>query len=343
MRKTQIPRTHLHASTLALGTDYLGTTVSREDSMRLMDRYVEAGGNVIDTAEMYARWLPGGDHQSEQVIGEWLRERPGLRDRLIISTKGAHPVLTTERDTADDALTTVAGEDEKKKAEIEADLDSSLQRLGIECVDLYWLHRDAPGYPIEEILQTMESFRRAGKIRHAGFSNWTHARASEAFETARKLGVEGFVASQNLWSLAEINLAAADPTAAFVEAPFARWHAEHQFAAFPYLSHANGYFRRLERGTLDQVPPDSRARGFFDNPENRQRFERIRHVQEKYGYTLGQVVLGYLTNHPFPVFPLVGPKTLADLEDSLASVDAKLSAEDLAYLADGPAGNLTAK
>ena len=324
MRKTLIPRTELHASTLALGTDYLGTTVSREDSMRLMDRYVEAGGNVIDTAEMYARWLPGGDHQSEKVIGEWLRARPGLRERLIISTKGAHPVLETMHVPR------------MTKAEIGADLDSSLQRLGVECVDLYWLHRDAPGYPIEEILQTMEGFRRAGKIRHAGFSNWTHARAAEAFETARKLGVEGFVASQNLWSLAEMNLSAADPTAAFVEAPFARWHAEHQFAAFPYLSHANGFFRRLERGTLDQVPPDSRARSFFDNPENRQRFQRICHVQEQYGYTLAQVVLGYLTNHPFPVFPLVGPKTLADLEDSLASVDAKLSAEDLAYLEHGP-------
>lgn len=324
MRKTQIPRTNLHASTLALGTDYLGTTVSREDSMRLMDRYVEAGGNVIDTAEMYARWLPGGDHQSETVIGKWLRERPGLREQIIISTKGAHPVLTTMHIPR------------LSKAEIEADLDSSLERLGIECVDLYWLHRDGPGYPIEEILQSLESFRRAGKIRHAGFSNWTHARASEAFETARKLGVEGFVASQNLWSLAEMNLAAADPTAAFVEEPFARWHAEHRCAAFPYLSHANGYFRRLERGTLDQVPADSRARSFFDNPENRQRYQRIRHVQEKYGYTLSQVVLGYLTNHPFPVFPLVGPKTLADLEDSLTSVDAKLSAEDLAYLEHGP-------
>ena len=324
MHKTQIPRTDLHASTLALGTDYFGTTVDRETSMRLMDRYLEAGGNVLDTAELYARWLPGGEHQSERVIGEWLRDR-GVRDQVILSTKGAHPKLES------------MDVPRMSRAEIQADLDSSLRHLGVDRVDLYWLHRDAPGHPVEEILQTLEGFRQAGKIRHAGFSNWTHARAEEAFQTAQRMGVEGFVASQNLWSLAEVNRSAADPTWAYVEEPFARWHAEHQFAAFPYLSHANGYFRRLERNTLDQVPPDARVRVLYDHPENRERFERVRQLQAKHGYSVGQIILGYLTSQPFPVFPLVGPKNLPDLEDSLRCVEAQLSASELAYLAHGPA------
>jgi aryl-alcohol dehydrogenase-like predicted oxidoreductase len=75
------------------------------------------------------------------------------------------------------------------KAEIQADLDSSLQRLGVECIDLYWLHRDAPGYPVEEILGTLETFRAAGKIRYAGFSNWTQARAEEARRAAQRLNL----------------------------------------------------------------------------------------------------------------------------------------------------------
>ena len=322
MHKRQIPRTDLRASTLALGTDYFGSTVDRETSLRLMDRYLEAGGNVIDTAELYARWVPGGEYQSERVIGEWLRDR-GVRDQVILSTKGAHPKLESMEVPR------------MSRAEIEADLDSSLRRLGVEQIDLYWLHRDAPGYPVEEILQTLEGFRRAGKIRHAGFSNWTQARAEEASEAARRLGVEGFVASQNLWSLAEVDRAAADPTWAYVDEPFARWHAEHQFAAFPYLSQANGYFRRLERNTLDQVPADARVRKLFDHPENRARFGRVRHLQERHGCSVNQVILGYLTSQPFPVFPLVGPKNLPDLEDSLSCVEAKLSEDELALLVHG--------
>ena len=322
MLKTLIPRTELHASTLALGTDYFGSTVSPKESMQLMDRYLEAGGNVIDTAEMYARWLPGGDHKSETVIGEWLRDR-GVRDQVILSTKGAHPNLAT------------MNVPRLSKAEIQADLDSSLARLGVDCIDLYWIHRDGPGYPVEDVLGTLEGFRQAGKIKHAGFSNWTQPRAEEAFETARRMGVEGFVASQNLWSLARVNPATADPTAATVDEPFAKWHAERNFAAFPYLSHANGFFRRLERNTLDQVAPDGRARLLFDLPDNRERFERVRHLQREHGYSVGQIVLGYLTSHPFPVFPLVGPKNLPDLEDSLNCVGVKLSESELTYLAHG--------
>ena len=176
MNKISIPKTDLHASTLALGTDYFGSTVSRDVCMQLMDHYLEAGGNVIDTAESYARWLPGGEYQSEKVIGEWLRERR-TRDQIVLSTKGAHPKLES------------MDVPRLSKAEIQADLDSSLQRLGVEHIDLYWLHRDSPGYPVEEILESLETFRKAGKIKYAGFSNWTQSRAEEARLAAERLGV----------------------------------------------------------------------------------------------------------------------------------------------------------
>jgi aryl-alcohol dehydrogenase-like predicted oxidoreductase len=223
MQKVNIPKTDLRASPLALGTDYFGSTVSRERSMQLMDHYFEAGGNVFDTAEFYARWIPGGEHQSERVIGKWLRDR-GVRDHVILSTKGAHPRLETMEIPR------------MSKTEIQADLDSSLQRLGVERVDLYWLHRDAPGYPVEEILQSLDAFRQAGKIRYAGFSNWTQARADEARQAAERLGIQGFVASQNMWSLAKADLSKADPTWAYIDEPFGRWHIEHGLAAFPYLT-----------------------------------------------------------------------------------------------------------
>jgi aryl-alcohol dehydrogenase-like predicted oxidoreductase len=117
------------------------------------------------------------------VAAHRLRDRR-VREQIIISTKGAHPRFATMHIPR------------MSKAEIESDLDSSLQRLGVECVDLYWLHRDAPGYPVEEILQSLESFRQAGKIRYTGFSNWTQARAEEARQAAQCLGIQGFIASQ---------------------------------------------------------------------------------------------------------------------------------------------------
>src|SRR2546423_9383219 len=116
MKKVNVPKTDLHASTLVLGTDYFGSTVDRDLSMQLMDRYLEAGGNVIDTAELYARWIPGGEHQSEKVIGEWLRDRR-VRDQIILSTKGAHPRL--------DSMEVPR----MSKAEIQSDLELSLRRL----------------------------------------------------------------------------------------------------------------------------------------------------------------------------------------------------------------------
>src|ERR1700737_1486630 len=92
MQIKPIPRTDLQVSVIGLGTDYFGSRFIRKLSMQFLDRYVESGGNFIDTAEVYAGWIPGGEHQSEKLIGDWLGER-GLRDALIISTKGAHPKL----------------------------------------------------------------------------------------------------------------------------------------------------------------------------------------------------------------------------------------------------------
>jgi len=149
------------------------------------------------------------------------------------------------------------------------------------------------------------------------------------------LGIQGFVASQNMWSLAKADLSKADPTWAYIDEPFGRWHIEHGLAAFPYLTQANGYFRRLEQGTLNQVPPDSRVRELFDHRENRDRFQRLCSLRRKHGFSVGQIVLGYLTSQPFPVFPIAGPKTLEDLKDCLRSAETKLSQDDLFYLEHG--------
>lgn len=317
MKTRPIPHTNLTASLLCLGTAEFGSAVDESSSEKLIETYLDAGGNALDTAEIYAAWLPNGEHRSETFVGQWLRTRKN-RDQLIISTKGAHPRLAS------------MDKPRMSKPVVEADLDSSLQRLGIDHVDIYWLHRDDPSTPVEEVMLMLEDFRKSGKIRYSGLSNWTQPRAEAARAAAEKLGVDCFIGVQNQWSLAKADASKGDPTWAYTDEPYGQWHARHNIAAFPYTPQANGYFRRLENGTLAKA--SELVKGLFDSPQNRDRFKRIKTLQSSTGLSVGAIVLGYLVNQPFPAFPIVGPKTTADLLDSIEAAKATLSLEDLGFL-----------
>jgi aryl-alcohol dehydrogenase-like predicted oxidoreductase len=216
------------------------------------------------------------------------------------------------------------------RKDVEWDLNSSLKRLGVDYVDLYWLHRDDPGTPVEEIVLVLEEFRKAGKILYAGFSNWTLNRAEEARIAAKKLGVPGFIGSQNQWSLAKADPKKGDPTWAYIDDSFAGWHAQHGFAAFPYTPQANGYFRRLDNGSIDQA--SGLVKGLFHHPQNVNRYKRIKALQSETGFSVAEIVLGYLLGQPFPVFPIVGPRKIVDLDDSLRAADINLTADNLVFL-----------
>ena len=167
MRTRLIPRTKLEASVLCLGTAEFGSVVEDSLSETIIDRYIDSGGNVLDTAEVYAEWVPGGSHRSEEFLGRWLRKRKS-RNGLILSTKGAHPRL----DSMDIPR--------MSRKEVESDLNSSLQRLGVDRSIFTGSTATIPAPRSEEILLTLEEFRKAGKIRYAGFSNWTQPRAEAA-------------------------------------------------------------------------------------------------------------------------------------------------------------------
>jgi aryl-alcohol dehydrogenase-like predicted oxidoreductase len=317
MKTRLIPHTTLEASVLCLGTAEFGSVVDDALSENIIETYLDEGGNVLDTAEIYASWIPGCDHRSEEFLGAWLRKTKH-RDEIIISTKGAHPRL----DSMD--------KPRMSKPLVEGDLNSSLQRLGIEHADIYWLHRDDPGTPIEEIVLMLEDFRKAGKIRYAGLSNFTEARAEAARVAAEKLGIQGIAGIQNQWSLAKADASKGDPTWAYTDESFVKWHARHNIAAFPYTSQANGYFRRLENGTISQA--SDLVRALFHTPLNQERYERIRSLQLATGLTSNEIVLGYLLGQPFPTFPIIGPKKVADLEESVKAANAALTAENIAFL-----------
>ncbi len=314
-----IPGTDLDAACICLGTGNFGDTVDRQSAFRILDAYLAAGGNFIDTAKIYSDWANDVGSFSEKTIGAWMAER-GTRQKVVLATKGAHPHLHS-------MLTPRCS-----PQEIRSDLEDSLRHLHTDLIDLYWLHRDDRSSPVGDILNTLHALQQEGKIRYYGCSNWQTDRIREARDYADKHGLKGFVASQVLWSAADVNpQVLGDPTLAWMDAEMHAYHLNSGLACTPYTSQANGYFNRLANGTLEQM--NSGQRETYDSPSNRERFARIQQVMAQRGWSLSQVVLGYLTSQPFATFPIIGCRTLDQLADSLSAGSVRLSAEQVAYIA----------
>src|ERR1043165_779362 len=157
MKYVTLPGTRLRVASISLGTAVLGSAVDRGSSFALLDAFVHAGGTLIDTARVYADWLGGERALSEKTIGAWLRAA-GLRGQGVVVTKGGHPEMATP-------LTARLAPDD-----LVGDLDASLACLGVEQIDLYYLHRDDPSRPVDAIMETLDAQVRLGKIRHAACS-----------------------------------------------------------------------------------------------------------------------------------------------------------------------------
>lgn len=321
MRYFQIPETDLKPACISLGTGNFGDTVDRTTAHSILDAYLEAGGNFIDTAKIYSDWANDTGSFSEKVIGDWMADRC-CRGQLVLATKGAHPNL-------DSMLTPRCSPDE-----IRADLEASLRHLRTDVIDLYWLHRDDPSRPVEDMLHILDDLQRQGKIRYYGCSNWSTARIREAQTSAAAHGLKGFVASQVMWNAAEINpQAVGDPTITWMDIEMHAYHLKSGLACTPYTSQANGFFNRVANGTVEQMNPGQRE--MYDSAENHLRYQRLQHVMQEGGWSITQVVLGYLTGQPFPTLPIIGCRSLTQLGDSLSAADVELSPNQVAYIRGG--------
>jgi len=311
-----ISRTNLTVFPICLGAASLGVEMSRSDAFSLLDAYVAAGGNFIDTARVYSDWIPGETQRSEKIIGEWLTARRN-RSRIILATKGAHPDLKRPLPRVTPAA-------------IDDDLVESLRHLRTDSIDLYWLHRDDPTQPVGFIIDALERHRRAGRIREYGCSNWSAARIAAAADYAAAAGAAGFCADQPMWSAAVIDAAAIharDASLVIMDAALHRLHAESQLACIPYSSQAGGLFTKLASGASARLSPST-----YPLTSNTRRLDVIRHIAAEHGLSLTQVVLGYLLGQPFPTIPIVGSHTLEQLADTLAAADVRLSAADIAAI-----------
>lgn len=312
----------IEPSRICLGALSFGAMLSQEQSFILLDRYVELGGNFLDTAHIYAAWIPGGEGASERTIGAWLRAR-GVRDQIVLATKGAHPAID-----AGNEIGRCAPE------EIKQDLNESLERLGVEFIDLYWLHRDDPDRPVEDIVETMAGLVQSGRIRAYGGSNWTTQRLQAGNDYAAKQGLPGFTANQPRFSLASApdTPSGAPPLGEPTEVTLT-WHRQQGLPLVAYTSQANGYFGKENvawtRGGFIGGAPRG---GQWDSPGNRTRLQRAMELAAARGVTTNQLALAYLLSQPFSCYPVIGNTSLNRLQEALAVTSLRLTVEEMAAL-----------
>ena len=305
MIRSTIPSFDKEISQLVLGT-MVCTTDDQELSNSLLDRWLELGGNCLDSAHVY------GGGKSERAIGVWMKNR-GNRDQVVVLDKGAHPYWTEPRVNPEC---------------IARDIAESLERLQTEYIDLYLLHRDDPAVPVGPIVDALDGHQRPGRIRAFGGSNWSTARIDEANRYAAENGLRPFNASSPHLSLAHVNEVMWGGCLALNEEG-RRWHTRTQMPLFPWSSQAGGLF-------AGRYSPNDRSNAdavrVYYNDGNWERLRRARELASAKGCSANNVALAWVLHQPFPVFPLIGPRSIVEMEESVRALEITLSPGEMAWL-----------
>ena len=283
----------------------------------MFDHYFERGGNTFDTAHIY------GGGRMESLLGAWIANR-GVRDDIVIIGKGAHtPANFPDR--------------------VAPQLDVSLERLGTDHVDLYFLHRDNPDVDVAEWIDVLNRECDAGRVRAFGASNWSLERVRAANAHARTNSLRPFVAVSNQFSLARM----VDPVwPGCISASTPDWRAwleAEGLALFPWSSQARGFFtsrfdavRARESSGVDRrhgnQPSDDEMRRCWFAADNFARRERAVAMAAARGVAPIVVALAWVLSQPFPCFPLIGPRVLAETAESLTALGLTLAPDELHQL-----------
>jgi aryl-alcohol dehydrogenase-like predicted oxidoreductase len=285
-----------------------GWTIDEQRSFEVLDAYVEAGGNFIDTADMYGRRGPEGPGSSELILGRWIAAR-GNRERLVIATKVGsaieHPGLSAQN--------------------IRRGADASLQRLGIDRIDLYYSHEDDPATPLEETLGAYDELIAAGKIRHAGASNYSAERLRESIEVARREGLAPYVALQPHYNLVERGE---------YEGELAAVCTENGIACMPYFGLARGFLTGKYRRDGDRID-SQRASGIEDKYLNERGFQvldALLEIAAERDVAPAAVALSWLQAKPAVLAPIASATSVEQLGESMQATTLELDAAEVARL-----------
>ncbi|MDR0656787.1 MAG: aldo/keto reductase [Treponema sp.] len=307
-----IPHTDLKASRIALGTVNAGLEYDGTDADRLFDLYLDLGGNVIDSARVYFDWVLPEKGRSERVIGDWFR-REKKRDQVILITKGGHP----DKDTMH--VSRMGQQD------MEHDINLSLKSLGVDYIDIYFYHRDDPTQAVGELLERMEGFRKAGKIRYYGCSNWTTARMIEADAYAQEHGLRTFVANQMLFNYGSKYMKPfSDDTMVTMDSAMMEYHTKNtDNIAMPYFGLCSGFFHLLAAGQEEKVKNSP-----YYTPKNLELAERLKSLCRKYTVSISQILMAFYMMQDFTAIPLAGAINGEELKDTMETLRFNFEAGD---------------
>jgi len=319
MKKISLGKTDLTVSALCMGTVYFGSRMDDEASIAMLDHFAALGGNFLDTARVYADWMPLAQRQaSEKCIGRWLKAR-GLQEQIIVATKGGHPPLFLP------GRPTLTAKDLAHQA------DESRRNLGLDELPLYYLHRDDVKRPVEQIMDALFSLQDEGVIRHIACSNWTAQRIRQANAYAAQCGRDGFMAVSNQWSLARCVPGAGDQTLVHTDDDLCTFHRESGIPLLPFTSMAQGYLSKLAEGKpIAKALTDS-----YGLPENDAIARRAKELAAQKGMTVAQIAQCFFYGQDFQVVPVMSFSSFAQMEEAAAATEMTLTPEECAWLLHG--------
>ncbi len=307
MQYRPLGRSGLTTAPLVFGGNVFGWTADREMSFRLLDAFLDAGFNAIDTADSYSRWVPGNrGGESETIIGEWLKAR-GRRDDVLILTKVGSDMGQ--------------GHNDLSPGWIERAVEDSLRRLGTDVIELYQAHWPDPRTPQEETLRAFDRLVRAGKVRAIGVSNHSAEATAHALAISDREGLARYATLQPHY-----NLYSRDT----FEGPLQDLAVREGLGAITYFSLEAGFLTGKYR-SADEVEGSSRIGMLKDkfNARGLRILAALRAVAERHDATPAQVSLAWLLTRPGVAAPIVSATSLEQLTDTLKAAELTLPAEEL--------------
>lgn len=311
MDSRPIGKSGIEVSPIALGGNVFDWTADDAASFAVLDAFVDAGGTMIDTADVYSAWVPGHrGGESEALIGRWLKRDPAKRQRVVIATKVGY--------SAGLAPGTIA-----------PSCEASLDRLGVDTIDLYYQHKDDEKVPLADSLGAFDELAKDGKVRSIGLSNFTPERVDEAMATARANGLTEPSALQPWYNLVE---------RARFEGPLRDAALREGLAVFPYFSLASGFLTGKYRSTddLSKSVRGDRTVGYLDD-RGLKVLAALEEVAAATGQAMATVALAWLKAQPGVTAPIASATSLDQARDLVAALTLNLSPAQIDQLSEASA------
>ena len=304
---TRIPNTYLDVFPLCLGGNVFDWTANEEQSFEVLDAYAAAGGNFIDTADVYSAWVSGHvGGESETIIGRWMADR-STRGQMVVATKvGMAPGLKG-----------------LSPATLRTAVEASLRRLDIDRIDLYYAHADDPDTPLAESLRTFDALVREGKVRYIAASNYTAPRLAEALSISQREGLTRYVALQPHYNLVHRS---------DYEGDLRDLCAREGVACFPYYGLAKGFLTGKYRPNKRVDSPRAASASEYLDERGLRLLATLDDIAAAHHTTVAAVSLAWLLAQPTVVAPIASARSVEQLMQLLPAAGLTLSPEDLMRL-----------